>query len=372
MTSAASNVRRRIDRARDALRSHGLAALVITPGANLRYLTGYHGEPETERLTCLVVGADGSAHLLAPVLEVPLAEASVATGFDLPIIAWSETEDAIARLAALLPDRTGRIAVDERMWAARSLALRARCPEVEQVDAAGVMRELRIRKSPDEIESLRRAAAAIDSVHAEMAQWLRAGRTEREIGADIADAIVQAGHHSADFVIVASGPNGASPHADVTDRVVQQGDPVVVDIGGSMPDGYCSDSTRTYAVGEVPAEFRRSFEVLLSAQRAQCDAARPGMSGAELDAIGRRIIADAGFGDLFIHRTGHGIGLDTHEHPYIVDGNDAPLEAGMAFSIEPGIYHAGRYGARIEDIVVCTADGAERLNGRPRELAVLG
>lgn len=366
-----SDVQHRIDRVRDALRARDLTALVITPGANLRYLTGYHGDPETERVTCLVVAADGSAQLLVPVLEVPLAGASVAEGFDVPIVGWTETEDAMGRLAGLLPTRRGRVAVDERMWAARSLALRARCPELEQVDAADVMRELRIRKSPDEIASLRRAAAAIDSVHAEMAQWLRAGRTEREIGADIADAIVQAGHRSADFVIVASGPNGASPHADVSDRVVQQGDPVVVDIGGSMPDGYRSDSTRTYAVGAPPEEFRRSFEVLLAAQRAQCEAARPGLTGAELDAIGRGVITDAGYGDLFIHRTGHGIGLDTHEDPYIVDGNDTPLGPGMAFSIEPGIYHADRYGARIEDIVVCTDDGADRLNVRPRELTVL-
>jgi Xaa-Pro aminopeptidase len=367
-----TDVQHRIDRVRDALRADDLTALVITPGANLRYLTGYRGSTETERITCLVVGADGSAHLLAPVLEVPLVEASAADGFDVPVVGWQETEDSIATLAGLLPARTGCVAIDERMWAGRSLALRATCPGLEQVSAAGVMRELRIRKSPGELDSLRRAAAAIDAVHAEMAQWLRAGRTEREIGADIADAIVQAGHETAEFVIVASGPNGASPHADVSDRVVRQGDPVVVDIGGPMPDGYCSDSTRTYAVGEPPEEFLRSFEVLLAAQTAQCAAARPGMSGSELDAIGRRIIAEAGYGELFIHRTGHGIGLDVHEDPYIVEGNDALLEPGMAFSIEPGIYHAGQYGARIEDIVVCTAGGAERLNLRPRELTVLG
>ncbi len=257
------------------------------------------------------------------------------------------------------------------MWAARSLALRARLPQVEQVSAAALLRELRMRKSGDEIAALRRAAEAIDAVHAEMGQWLRAGRTEREVGRDIADAIVQAGHSGADFVIVASGPNGASPHAEVSDRVIGTGEPVVVDIGGAMPDGYCSDSTRTYVVGEPPTEFADSYAVLLAAQRAQCDAVRPGMTASELDAIGRALITDAGYGELFIHRTGHGIGLDVHEDPYIVAGNDTPLEPGMAFSIEPGIYHAGRYGARIEDIVVCTDDGGERLNQRPRDLAVL-
>ena len=368
----ATDIEPRLDRVRAELRARDITALLITPGANLRYLTGYHGDPETERITCLVVGADGSAHLLAPVLEVPLVEASVAADLDVPIVGWTETEDSIARLATLVPATHGRVAVDERMWAARSLALRSARPGLEQVDAAPVLRELRMRKSAEEIESLRRAAAAIDSVHAAMGQWLRAGRTEREVGADIADAILAAGHRSADFVIVASGPNGASPHADVTDRVVSAGEPVVVDIGGSMPDGYCSDSTRVYSVGEPSEQYRRSYDVLLQAQQAQCDAARPGLRAGELDALGRQIITDAGYGELFIHRTGHGIGLDTHEDPYVVAGNAQPLEDGMAFSIEPGIYHPGRYGARIEDIVVCTADGAERLNRRPRELAVLG
>ena len=362
---------RRIDRIQQLLRAADVAALVITPGANLRYLTGYSGDPDTERITCLVVPADAPASLLAPQLEVPLARASLAGGVDLPVIAWSETDDSIDRLVRLLPATPGRIAVDERMWAARSLALRRHRPELEQVSAAALLRELRMRKSADEVAALRRAAEAIDSVHAEMGQWLRAGRTERDIGRDIADAIVQAGHSTVDFVIVASGPNGASPHAVVSDRVVQAGDAVVVDIGGSMPDGYCSDSTRTYAVGEPPNEFVRSFGVLLAAQRAQCDAVRPGMTAEELDAIGRELIAAAGYGELFIHRTGHGIGLDTHEEPYIVAGNGLPLESGMAFSVEPGIYHDGRYGARIEDIVVCTDDGGERLNKRPRDLAVL-
>jgi Xaa-Pro aminopeptidase len=327
---------RRIDKVQTLLRDSGTGAMVVTPGANLRYLTGYAGDPATERITALVVSTDAPAVLLAPELEVPLVRSS---GCALDVVAWSETDDSIGVLAGLLPTHLEHLAVDERMWAARSLALRAHRPTVEQVNAAPIMRELRMRKSAAEIDSLRRAAQAIDSVHASMGEWLRAGRTEREIGADIADAILGAGHRSVDFVIVASGPNGASPHADVSDRAVQRGEPVVVDIGGTMPDGYCSDSTRVYVLGEAPADFTTSY--------------------------------DAGYAELFFHRTGHGIGLDTHEDPYIVDGSERVLEPGMAFSIEPGIYHAGRYGARIEDIVVCTNDGGERLNRRPRELAIL-
>jgi Xaa-Pro aminopeptidase len=210
-------------------------------------------------------------------------------------------------------------------------------------------------------------------VHSRMAEFLRVGRTEREAAALIADAILAEGHVTADFVIVGSGPNGASPHHSVSDRVVEVADSVVVDIGGSTGDGYCSDSTRTYAVGAEPApEVQEYYAVLLEAQRTQCDYARPGVTAESVDRIGRQVISDAGYGAHFVHRTGHGIGLETHEEPYIVEGNQLPLEPGMAFSIEPGIYLPGRSGARIEDIVVTTQDGLERLNTTSRELAVLG
>ena len=204
-----------------------------------------------------------------------------------------------------------------------------------------------------------------------MPDGLRAGRTELEVGRDIADAIIAEGHSRVDFVIVASGPNGASPHHELSDRVILDGDPVVVDIGGTMPDGYCSDETRTYSVGAPPAEFADYYAVLLAAQAAACDAVRPGVSCEDIDRAARRVIAEAGYGDYFVHRTGHGIGLETHEEPYIVEGNSELLEPGMAFSIEPGIYLPGRHGARIEDIVVCGPDVGERVNLRPRELVVL-
>jgi Xaa-Pro aminopeptidase len=361
--------RDRLARAQACLQGSDLDALIITPGPNLRYLTGFAGSTTSERLTCLLLPAAGSPTMVVPLLERPLVETALA--YDLEVLPWNETDDPLARLSALLPRDSRRLAVDERMWAGRSLRLRTLRPEVEQVDAAPVMRSLRIVKTAEETDSLRRAGAAIDSVHGAMGQWLRAGRTEREVAVDIADAILAAGHRSVEFVIVASGPNGASPHAEVSDRLIERGDPVVVDIGGAMPDGYNSDCTRTYVTGDVPSDFAAYYAVLLEAQKAQCEAVRPGMTPSELDALGRRIITDAGYGALFIHRTGHGIGLETHEDPYIVEGNDEPLAAGMAFSIEPGIYLTGRHGARIEDIVVCTGTGAERLNTTSRELAVL-
>ena len=208
-------------------------------------------------------------------------------------------------------------------------------------------------------------------MHARVPGWLRAGRTEREVGADIAEAILAEGHATVDFVIVASGPNAASPHHEVSDRVLEPGDAVVVDIGGAMPSGYCSDSTRTYAIGEPPAEFTAYYKVLYDAQEAACAAVRPGVTAESVDAAAREPITAAGYGEAFFHRTGHGIGLESHEDPYIVAGNGEVLEPGMAFSVEPGIY-PGPHGARIEDIVVCTADGYERLNNTPRELLVVG
>ncbi|WP_329244162.1 Xaa-Pro peptidase family protein [Streptomyces sp. NBC_01478] len=360
----------RLHRARQATARAGLDALLISPGADLRYLTGYDAKP-LERLTCLVLPADGDPFLLVPALEELAARASPAGDLGIEITGWGETDDPYALVAARLPARTARVGVDNRMWAEKVLAFRAVFPGAEQELAGEVLNGLRMRKTPQEAAALRRAGAAIDRVHARMGEWLRAGRTEREVGRDIADAIIAEGHVRVDFVIVGSGPNSASPHHELSDRTIRPGDPVVVDIGGTTLDGYCSDSTRVYAVGEPPAEFRRLHEVLLNAQRAQTDAVRPGITAAELDAVGRDFITDAGHGPHFIHRTGHGIGLESHEEPYIVAGNPLPLAPGMAFSVEPGIYLPGRYGARIEDIVICTEEGGERLNRTPRDLVVL-
>lgn len=348
----------------------GLDALLVTPSADLAYLTGYDATP-LERLTCLVLPARGEPVLVVPQLERPAALASPVGDLGLAVRAWGETEDPYALVGQLLPAGASRVALDNHMWAEKVLALRAALPGVEQVLAGNVLSELRMRKTTAEVDALRVAGRAIDRVHARMGEWLRVGRTEREVAADIIDAILAEGHVSADFAIVAAGPNGASPHHEPSDRVIAAGDPVVVDIGGTTADGYCSDSTRTYAVGAPPPEFVDYYEVLLQAQVAACELVKPGVTCEEVDAAAREVIAAAGYGDHFVHRTGHGIGRETHEEPYIVAGNDLPLEPGMAFSVEPGIYLEGRHGARIEDIVVCTADGGERLNLQPRGLVVL-
>jgi Xaa-Pro dipeptidase len=363
----------RLTRAREATRVAELDVLLITPSPDLRYLLGVGGESH-ERLTCLILPADGHPTLVVPALERPGLDGTPVLGLDLEIAEWTDGDDPYALVADLLR-RSGspvRAGVGDAMPAAHVLALRAALPACEQQLASTVLAQLRMRKDSAEIAALTAAGQAIDRVHARMGEWLRVGRTEAQVGADVAAAIVAEGHTAAAFVIVGSGQHGASPHHDVSDRVVRPGDVVVVDIGGPTPEGYFSDCTRTYSLGEpADVDVAMAYPVLQAAQDAAVAAVTPGTTAQRVDATARALIADAGFGERFIHRTGHGIGLEVHEQPYIVAGNDLVLEPGMAFSIEPGIYLPGRWGARIEDIVVVNDSGATRLNHRPRELAVL-
>lgn len=352
----------------DAVRAAGLGALLLTPGPDLRYVTGYDAK-QLERLTCLAVPGEGEPFLIVPGLELRAALASPAGALGVEVVTWGETDDAFAIAAKRLGDLE-TVALSDRMWALNVLRFRDAFPGARQVLASTVLTGLRVRKSALEVAALREAGAAIDRVHAQVPGWLKPGLTERQVGARIAEAILAEGHVQVDFVIVGSGPNAASPHHEVSDRVLREGDVVVVDIGGTMGSGYCSDCTRTYAIGEPPADFAAYYSVLREAQDAACEWVRPGVTCESVDAAARDIIAGAGYGEWFIHRTGHGIGLESHEDPYIVSGNATPLAPGMAFSVEPGIY-PGPHGARIEDIVVCTEDGVERLNNVPRDLVVV-
>jgi Xaa-Pro aminopeptidase len=367
----------RVEQAAAAAAEAGLTALLLTPGPDLRYLTGYDAH-QLERLTCLAVPAAGGAgeggpggakepFLVVPRLERPAAQASPAGSLGLEIIPWDETDDPYALVAGRLGAVSGPVGLSDRMWALMVLRFRDALPGVRQELASAALRGMRSRKTPAEVAALRAAGEAIDRVHARVPGWLRAGRTERQVAADIADAIIHEGHARVDFTIVGSGPNAASPHHEVSDRALQDGDAVVVDIGGTMPSGYCSDCTRTYVIGDPEPDFAAYYRVLRDAQQAAFAAVRPGVTAEAVDAAAREPITDAGFGGYFVHRTGHGIGLETHEDPYIVSGNAEPLRPGMAFSIEPGIY-PGPHGARIEDIVVCTEDGGERLNNAGHEL----
>lgn len=371
MTGPDVDVTHRLRQAAALVADAGWDSLLISPGPDLRYLAGYEAVP-LERLTCLIVPREGEGEpvLIAPLLERAAAAATPLGAAGVRIATWTETDDPYALVAEMIPGAR-HVGLDDHMWAVKVLALRDAMPAATQHAAGPVLARMRMRKSPAEVDALARAGAAIDWVHEQVPHLLKSGRTEREVGRDIAALILEAGHVSADFVIVASGPNGASPHHEVSDRVLTEGDAIVVDIGGTMPDGYCSDETRTYAIGDPGADYLRAYAALQRAQSEAVAAVKPGVPCEDIDAVARNLLVDEGLGEYFIHRTGHGIGLETHEEPYIVTGNALPLEPGMAFSVEPGFYIEGRWGARIEDIVVCGDEGPALMNHRPRELLVV-
>ncbi len=358
------------------MRARGIAALLVGVGADLRYLTGYTAHA-LERLTLLVLPGIGRAVLVVPRLESMAAAAcpAVAAGL-VDVMAWEETDDPYALVDRELTSLPGRLLVDAALPARHLLALQAAMPMRTFGLATDVMRDLRIVKAPDEVELLRRAAHAADRVVAQIAAGRLVGRTEADVSREVRERLVAEGHQAASFAIVGSGPNGASPHHEAGDRVIEPGDPIVLDIGGTL-EGYGSDITRMLWVtggdpGRQPTdEFRRVFDAVHEAHAAATRAVRPGISGAALDETARAALRDAGLGEAFIHRLGHGIGLEAHEDPYLVATNDDPIAAGNAFSIEPGAYLAGRFGVRIEDIVICGPDGPDVLNEAPRELLVV-
>jgi Xaa-Pro aminopeptidase len=357
---------------------HGFDALLVGVGPDLRYLTGYDAMP-LERLTMLVVapGAD-SVRLLVPRLEEPAARVGCRT--EIPIATWTETDDPHRLVAAIVHDRSGsgalRIGVSDRLWASHLLRLQRALPGAGFEPASVVLRSLRMTKDAAEVALLRLAAQAADRVVAQIAAGSLIGRTEADVAGEVRARLLAEGHEHAEFAIVASGPNSASPHHGASDRVIRPGDPIVLDIGGAL-EGYGSDTTRTlWVTGGDPRngpddEFRHLFAVLRSAQEKATRAVRPGIACEAIDAAARDLIEAEGYGEAFFHRTGHGIGLEGHEEPYLVAGNRERLGEGMAFSIEPGIYLAGRYGARIEDIVVCGRDGPIVLNESSRDLYVV-
>lgn len=360
----------RLDRLRGQISALGAEVAVITPGPDLSYLLG-HSVSSHERLTCLLVPVVGEPMLLVPELE-RLGWSGSSAEDAVRIATWLDGQDPYQLVADCLPSGTLAIAVGDQMPAGHALRLRSAVPGSELSLAGQAVAALRIQKSDSEIAELAAAGAAIDRVQQRIAEWLRPGRTENEIAADVAAAIVAEGHTRADFVIVGSGPNGASPHHEASDRIVQPGDVVVIDIGGPHSGGYFSDCTRTYLVeGAADPDFEAVYGIVQQAQQAGFAAARPGVAAEAVDAAARAVIESAGYGPYFITRTGHGIGLEVHEDPYMVAGNVSPLKPGMTFSVEPGIYLPGRFGVRIEDIVAVTDESAVRLNNCSRNLIVV-
>ena len=360
----AGRLRRAAERASDV----GIDALIVAPGPDLLYLGGYDAPP-LERLTALVVRPGAAPVLVVPKLERARAEGSDAGGVA-EIVDWPDGEDPYETVRSVLPAGGATVGVSDRLWALHLLGIQRSLPDAVFGSAAPAISPLRAIKDAYEIELLQFVASAADRAFGRIVEEPFEGRTERDLATVLAAFLVDEGHEVPLFTIVGSGPNGASPHHEPGDRVIERGDAVVMDFGGRRL-GYSSDITRTVFVGEPADEARRVYDVVRTAQRAALERASPGVPAEDVDHAARQVIADAGYGERFIHRTGHGIGLEEHEDPYLVVGNTEALRPGNAFSIEPGVYLPDRFGVRIEDIVVVTDDGARSLNEATREPVVV-
>jgi len=357
----------RMDRAARTAVEQGFAGLLVTPGPDLVHLCGY-APHMTERLTLLVLIPERPPTMVVPTLEHPDAVRSPG-GPAMRFIDWRDGVDPYAATAPLLHGQ-GRYAIADSAWALHLLRLQHALPSATFVAVSDGLPMLRAVKDAAELERMTNAGAGADAAYEEILAVRFAGRAETEVAADLAALLRKHGHSQVDFTIVGSGPNGANPHHGAGERVIAEGDTVVLDFGG-LRDGYGSDTTRTVHVGPADDEVRTVHDVVRRAQQAAFEAVRPGVTCQEIDRVARQVITEAGYGEYFVHRVGHGIGVTTHEPPYLVEGETRPLVPGMCFSIEPGIYLPGRFGVRIEDIVTVTADGGRRLNNTSRELAIV-
>ncbi|MET8131230.1 aminopeptidase P family protein [Streptomyces sp. NPDC005251] len=357
----------RMRRAAEAAADAGLDGVLVAPGPDMVWLTGYR-PVETERLTLLVLRAGQDPALVVPTLEAPDAAKSAGAPA-LTLHDWTDGTDPYEAAAPLL-ERTGRFGISDNGWALHLLGLQKRLPDSRYSALTDALPMLRAVKDAAELERLAAAGAAADEAFEEIRKVRFASRRESEVSRDLADLLRRFGHSQVDFTIVASGPNGANPHHEADVRVIEQGDMVVLDFGG-LKDGYGSDTSRTVHVGEPDDEERKVHDIVREAQEAGFRAVRPGVACQDIDRAARAVIKDAGYGEYFIHRTGHGIGVTTHEPPYMVEGEEQPLVPGMCFSVEPGIYLPGRFGVRIEDIVTVTEDGGRRLNTTSREMVIV-
>jgi Xaa-Pro aminopeptidase len=357
----------RLDRVRATMEAESVDTLLISVGHDLPYLTGYTAMP-LERLTMLVVPREGDATMVIPGLERARVVEQPGV-FD--IVPWGETDDPTA-IVARLAAGSKRIAVGDQMWARFLVELLPHLRDVEYTRSVDVVGPLRMRKDRAEIDALAAAGAAVDTIAGELqrGEIPLVGRTEADVSAHIGRRIIEEGHQKVNFAIVAAGENAASPHHHAGDRVIRKNEIVLCDFGGTM-NGYCSDTTRCFFTGEIASDVAEAYAVLHEAQAAAVRAATVGTPCQDVDRAARSVIAEAGFGDYFIHRTGHGIGLEEHEDPYIVEGNERPLEAGHAFSVEPGIYVPGKWGMRLEDIVVATESGPVPVNNSDHSLVAV-
>jgi Xaa-Pro aminopeptidase len=364
----ADDYKARMERAARSAADAGLAGVLVAPGPDMVWLTGYSPTADTERLTMLVLAPGQDPVLVVPTLEAP--DAAKAVGADaLTLRDWTDGKDPYAVTAPLL-DVSGRFGISDNAWAMHLIGLQKTLPDTSYASLTEALPMMRAVKDAAELERLTAAGEAADATYEEIKKVPFAGRRETDVAGDLADLLRQFGHSQVDFTVVGSGPNGANPHHEAGERVIGHGDMVVLDFGG-LKHGYGSDTSRTVHVGEPTAEEQRVHDVVREAQAAGCAAVKPGAACQDVDRAARAVITEFGYGQYFIHRTGHGIGVTTHEPPYMIEGEELPLVPGMCFSVEPGIYLPGRFGVRIEDIVTVTEDGVRRLNSTSRDMAIV-
>lgn len=359
--------RDRLEQLQERMRAADIDGALIAPSSDLRYLTGLKDQI-SERLTLLLLPPQGKARMLAPAFEAPRLAAH---GSLFDIESWGETDDPYQRLAGLLGFLgPNTVAVSDTLWARFLLGLQRSFAAVRFVPASQLLAGMRLRKRPEELALQRRVNARTDAAFGELVGHRLSGLDERALSRRLSELLLEAGCEEVAFATVAGGPHSASPHHTMTERTVRSGDALLFDFGGRI-GGYCADVTRTVVVGRPPPGFEAVYRVVREAQESAVAAVRPGASAASIDRAARERIARAGHGDRFGHRVGHGVGLDVHEPPYLTGDNPEPLESGMTFSVEPGIYLPGRFGVRIEDTVLVTDGGGERLNHCSRELLVV-
>jgi len=343
----------------------GLDLAIITPGPNLRYLTDFRAHA-LERITALVLSVHDSW------IVVPQLEFNAAKEFftDLEVVSWGELDNPYDLIFSL-SEKNNRILLDQNMKYLHVEKFQNSQPSAKFQNLTQIIQPLRAIKSPTELDELRKVSGSINAVHQKLATMKFQGKTERELAREIQELILEE-HEKVDFVIVASGPNSANPHHQPTDRIMDINDVVIVDIGGTSGAGYCSDCTRTYHVGDrVDKEFLFSYQALKQAQQLGVEAVNVGVFAEEMDRVVRDELVKYDLAKWFIHRLGHGIGVETHEDPYLVSGNTYSLRVGNAFSIEPGFYIPNRWGARIEDIVAISDTGVVNFNDIDHELRIV-
>lgn len=352
------------------MKAKGIKAIVLSASSNMFYMTGFNTFPG-ERLLVNILMDSGESVFIAPKLYE--SEVKEKAEFD-ELYSWDDTQDPknlIKAVADKYSLQDCAVAIEDTMWFTVFDKLFSTLKGVKYVHASEVIGELRQCKTAIEAEKMRKASQIADNALSNILSRIKPGMTETAVK-DMLEAEMKAlGAQGAAFpLIIGSGPHSALPHHSTADRVLKEGDAVVMDFG-CLADNYCSDTTRTIVIGKASDKYKKVYEILKQAQKQAIEKVRPGVMAKEVDYAARKHIADNGYGEYFIHRTGHGAGLEVHEMPYITESSEVILKPGMVFSIEPGIYLEGEFGIRIEDLVMVTEDGVEVLNSFTKELIEL-